>query len=202
MKDIFKRWYVGLIIIPVIINYLTSYISLPDILDDWKATVIITEFICIVILSYELHLIKKSKGQTEIQIKPSDKLIAKDLMDTLDIVVFQKEIYEQDSWYGYRRDAMKNIFNFTEKANLIANKTTDEKLNELISDFNRSLEEFTDFSAKELYGMDDVWYEPDKGTDFGKKKIEKARPVMNKMTTASFEKLKCLLKYLKDKEYV
>jgi hypothetical protein len=202
MKEILKRWYVGLIIVPTIINYLTSYISLPDILEDWKTTIIISEFIVILIFAYELRLMGKRRPTKEPTIKPSDKAIVKDLIDTLDINLFQKEIYEVDSWYGYRRDAIRRVIEFSEKVNLISYKTTDEKLNELINGFNDSLESFTKFSSKELYGMDKDWYIPDKGSEVGLKKIEEARPVMNQMTTDSFERLKTLMKYLKDKEYV
>lgn len=202
MKEILKRWYVGLIIVPTIINYLTSYVSLPDILEDWKTTIIISEFIFILILTYELYLAGKRKQIKTMTIKPNDKAIVKDLMDTLDVNLFQKEIHEVDSWYGYRRDAIRKVIEFSEKVNLISYKTTDEKLNELINDFNDSLETFTKFSAKELYGMDKDWYTPDKGSEVGLKKIEEARPIMNQMATDSFEKLKTLMKYLKDKEYV
>jgi len=34
--DIHLKWYVGLIIMPVLINYLTIYWTLPEIFEDGK----------------------------------------------------------------------------------------------------------------------------------------------------------------------
>tara|TARA_B110000003_G_scaffold68842_1_gene70104 strand:- start:61814 stop:61951 length:138 start_codon:yes stop_codon:yes gene_type:complete len=36
MKKIRDKWYFGAIIIPVILNYLTNYIKIPVIFENWE----------------------------------------------------------------------------------------------------------------------------------------------------------------------
>lgn len=162
MNRLLNRWYVSLIFLPALINYLTELIPLPKILGNWQLTLIGSLLIVISILIFELYRLKASLSINE---KDCDILIK--LLNTLNVDLFQKEIFEQDSHYGYLKEPIGNIINFTESSQLLSNRTTDKKLNKLIDNLSDSLDEFTRYSGGQLYGGNDLWYTPDKGTEYG-----------------------------------
>lgn len=198
MERILNRWYVGLVILPILINYLTTYLTLPKIFEDWRITIIGMQSILILIFAYELMLRFKKDEPLE-----SDKEVIKRLLASLDIDEFQTDIYEQNSWYGYKKEAIRKIFDFTEKSGLLTNRTSDKKLNKLVDDLKNSLDKFTEYSSKQLFDLHlPDWYLPDKASDSGIKRAKIAEPIMNKMTTDSYNKLLRLITYLKKNKYM
>ena len=85
-----KRWYLGTIIIPILLTYLTNYFNLPKILEDWNFAVFVTLIIIICILSYELHMLNLKHKRLINKPKKSDKKIVKKLIKTLNVNFFKK----------------------------------------------------------------------------------------------------------------
>jgi hypothetical protein len=201
MNKIINRWYFGLIIIPVFINLLTNTIGLPDLFKNWTYTLLLTMFIIILVFISEFLKLNKRFIQLKTKPKESDKNIIMKLLETLDIKNFHEEIAMQDSWNGYDQKAIRNVCSFIYDANLLINKTADKKLNILIEDFRKSLEEFNHLSGISLYPKG-TYYAPAKESEYNKAYSEKVCPKMNKMTDISFEKLTTLMGYLKDRNYL
>ncbi len=202
MEKLLNKWYFGLVVIPILINLLTNSIGLPDLFKEWTTTVIATLSFLIIILSTELSLLSIKIRRLEFKPKKSDKKIIKNLLTTLDIDAFHEEIKDQDSWYGYKKETIRKTIDFKEDAGLISNKTSDKKLNILILDLKKAIEDFNSYSARQLYSNGDDWYSPAKDTDFNVQKAKVAQPIMNEKAEISFNKLTILLDYLKDKNYL
>lgn len=114
MKKIVEKWYLSLFIIPIILTYLTSYFSLPDIFKNWQYSIIVSLVLLVSILMYELRSLKKQLN-TFVP-KKSDKKIIQKLLKELDLDSFHEEIFEQNSWYGYKKEAISKSISFTYKA--------------------------------------------------------------------------------------
>lgn len=200
MTRIVNKWYFSMIIIPIILTYLTSYFNLPKIFNNWKNSIITSLIILIAILIYELITLKKMLVEQSEKPKDNDKKIVKRLLDGLDLDTFHEDIYEQDAWYGYSKDAISCVMNFTMQSRLIKNKTSDKKLNILISNLTKKLNDFQEYSSIRLFG-DRTSYVPNKenGT---REKIKLESLEMNRMTKESFFELEKLTDYLKKKEYI
>ena len=106
MGKLLNKWYFGLIVIPILINLLTNSIGLPDLFKDWSMTIIATLSFVIIILSTELILLSKKIRGITFKPKKSDKKIIKKLLTTLDVNAFHEDIKDQDSWYGYKQEAI------------------------------------------------------------------------------------------------
>ncbi|MEQ9168601.1 MAG: hypothetical protein RLO12_20250 [Fulvivirga sp.] len=198
MDKILNKWYFGLVIIPIIINYLTEVIQLPVLLNNWYITSIVTLSILSLILVYELY-----KANQRVQQPTSrDKKIVTELLQTLDINNIQEQIINQDSWNGYRKDAIHNLLNFTHKAELISFKPTSKNLDLLISDLNTAVKEFSNYSSTQLYNDNDHFYTPDKKTEMGVKKAKEVQPIMNAQTDVILKKLTILMDYLRSNQYL
>lgn len=202
MDKLLNKWYFGLIGIPILINLLTNTIGLPDLFKQWTVTLIATLSFLTIILTTELILLKKRIREIELQPKESDKKIIKNLLATLDIDVFHEDIKEQDSWYGYKKEAIGKTIAFAHDAGLISNKTSDKNLNQLLLDLKYAIDDFNSYSSTQLYGNGDDWYSPAKGTDFNVEKAKTAQPIMNAKADTAFNKLTSLLDYLKHKNYL
>lgn len=202
MERILNKWYFGLIVIPILINLLTNTIGLPDLFKEWTLTVIATLSFLTIVLITELILLSKKIREIEFNPKSSDKQIIKKLLTTLDIDTFHEEIKEQDSWYGYKKEAIGKTIDFAKEAGLISNKTSDKRLNKLLHDLKNAIDDFNTYSSTQLYGNGADWYSPAKDTDFNIEKARTARPVMNSKADKAFNKLTLLLNYLKLKNYL
>jgi len=202
MKKIFKRWYVSIFLIPIVLTYFTDFIGLPLIFRNWNYSVITCQFILIVILLYELISLDKDFERFKFSPKESDKKIVKRLLETLDIDMFQEEIYKQDAWYGYKSNAIGKIIDFTADLSLIRNKTTDDELNNLLENFSMKLEVFKSYSSLRLYGLrNSLFYVPNKDTDEIRVRTKIETGKMNEMTKEAFEALEMLIEYLKRRKY-
>lgn len=202
MERILNKWYFGLIAIPILINLLTNTVGLPDLFKEWTVTVIATLSFLTIILTTELILLSQKVKELEFNPKLSDKQIIKNLLNTLGIDTFHKDIQEQDSWYGYKQEAIRKTIDFANDAGLISNKTSDKKLNELLLDLKNAIDDFNAYSSMQLYGDGADWYSPAKDTDFNIEKAKTARPIMNSKAEIAFNKLTALLDYLKHKNYL
>lgn len=204
MKRIAKKWYISLLVVPIVLTYLTSFIQLPDILSNWEYSLIFTLSILSSILFYEIQVLKKQI--TDSQTKPTerDKEIIKNLLATLNLKVFHEDIYNQDAWYGYRQDAIHNIIEFKYDSELIENKTSVAHLNNLISDFRLTLDEFTEFSSNKLYGRNAGWLIPfkDDPENHPREKVKAETEKMNALSKICFGKLETLMTYLRDNDYL
>jgi hypothetical protein len=202
MDKLLNKWYFVLIAIPILVNLLTNSIGLPDLFKEWTTTVITTLTFLTIILSTELILLSRKIREIEFKPKESDKKIIRNLLTTLDIDSFHEDIKDQDSWYGYKKEAIGKTINFAQDAGLISNKTSDKKLNNLLLDLKNAIDDFNAYSSTQLYGNGDDWYSPAKDTDFNVEKAKIAQPIMNEKTDIAFKKLTLLLDYLKHKNYL
>jgi len=201
MTKITQKWYIGLIILPIIINLLTSLFDFPVLLRNWNFTVIGTLIIIVAILIYEYHLLKNENKLLRITPKESDKKIIRKLLDILDINMFQDKICEQSCWYGYEKEAIHKTIKFCEKTQLIKYKTSDEKLNILIQDLRNAIKEFEEQATKILYSDNDSSYSPDKKTEFNVNRTKEIYPIVDEKSGIAFKKLEVLLSYLKQRNY-
>lgn len=201
MSRILEKWYFSLIIIPIIINLITVDLNLSDFINNWKVTLIGILTILCLILIYELSISKSLIKDLITKPKERDKRVIKELLDTLDIIDFEESIYKQNSWYGYSQEAIKKSILFTEKAESISFKTSDETLNNLITKLSNSIFDFNAYASTKLF-YEGESYKPAKENEYNLRMTEEATPIMNKMTTLSFENLKELLKYLRERDYL
>ncbi len=201
MKKIMEKWYLGMFIIPIILTYLTNYITLPEILNNWKNSIIFSLVILIIILIYELF--NRSTEISTLKEKPieSDKKTISKLIEILDLDAFHEDLYEQNAWYGYSQSVIRKTNNFVNDVRLIKNKISNPKLNELLNDFTNELEKFHKYSSLRLYESND-YYKPNKDTEKAKKIAEVETNKMNEMTKECFNKLEKLMSYLKRKNYL
>ncbi|TJY37930.1 hypothetical protein [Pontimicrobium aquaticum] len=201
MSRIINRWYIGLIFIPVIITYSTNYFKLPDILANWKDSLIATLTIIISILVYELYRLNKKHLLLKLEPNKRDQKVIKKLLNYLDLDSFQEDIYKQDAWYGYKDEAIYKTTKFYDKVRLIKNKISDPKLNVLLNSFTNELKSFHEYSSMRLSG-DRGYLKPFKDTVKQKENAKQQTAKMNKMTKSCFEKLDELIKYLIENKYL
>lgn len=205
MEKITSRWYVGLVIIPIFINYITSNFSLTSINNNffgiWNNTIILTLIIVVIILSIELSKSSKKNKILLANPKPSDKKIVLEMLETLDYENFQVKFSEHNSWYGYSQNDIRSLTAFVGMADMQHKRTTDDKLNRLINDLKLSIHIFTEYSSRKLFSDGNDYYVLQKDTDSQYNSAQEASERMNKMTDDSFEKLKKLLDYLKQNNY-
>ncbi len=124
------------------------------------------------------------------------------MLAIIDINAFHEGIKNQDSWYGYKQEAIYKTIDFAQEVGLISNKTSDKKLNDLLFDLKNAIDEFNSYSSTPLYRNGDNWFSPSKDTDFNIEKANFAQPIMNAKAEIAFNKLTLLLDYLKHKNYL
>lgn len=201
MKKITEKWYAGLILLPIITNLLTGYFDLPTLLKNWNFTIIGTLTIIIFIVAHEYYLLQTENKTLRSIPKNSDKKIVRKLLNILDVNTFQDKICEQSCWYGYEKQAIFKTIKFCEKATLIKYKTVDEKANQLIQELRQCIKEFEQQCTKILYSDGD-FYSPDKNTDFNVQRTKEIYPIADQKSAVALEKLKELLAYLKERDYM
>lgn len=201
MTKIINKWYVSMLFLPIILTYLTNYFDLPLIFSNWKNSIITALIIFILILFYELKILKNCLIEIKSKPKENDKKIVGYLIAILNLNTFQEDICEQNAWYGYTKKSISRIIKFTTESKLIKYKTSDKKLNILISNLTEKLDEFQNYSSLRLFG-DREWYVPLKHNLENKDKLEIEVTKMNKMTKLAFFELEKLLEYIKIKEYL
>ncbi|WP_111309769.1 hypothetical protein [Confluentibacter sediminis] len=202
MKRIFEKWYIGLIVLPILINLITEYFNLSKLLQNWNFTIIGTLVIIIIILLYELNKAKKEVSSLKELPKKSDKEIIKELLKTLDINEFQSEIVEQSCWYGYRRSSINKLYEFCRKAELLKYKTADSTLNKHIGNLAISIHNFNDLASTILYGDNELTYDPDKKNPVEYEKAKRIYPKVDELSEKAFGVLTEMMKYLKTKNYL
>ncbi|SEO20460.1 hypothetical protein SAMN05444671_0696 [Flavobacterium sp. CF108] len=179
---------------------MTSYFSLPDIFKNWQYSIIVSLLLLISILLYELRSLKK-----ELNVfvpKKSDKKIIQKLLKELDLDSFHDDIYEQNSWYGFKKEAISKSISFIYKARLIKNKVTDKKLQILINNFTDKLNEFHEYSSVNLYGRDNYLVPNKDNLNENRNLVQQETKEMNRLAKESFVKLETLVEYAKNNEYL
>tara|TARA_R110001632_G_scaffold1883_3_gene8430 strand:+ start:12289 stop:12897 length:609 start_codon:yes stop_codon:yes gene_type:complete len=202
MKKITDKWYVSLFIVPILLTYLTNFLTLPKILSIWEYSIISSLVIIILIFVYEIIKLKKRCNFLDSIPTEEDKKIIKKLLKSIDLEIFEDDVFNQNSWYGYKKEAINNIISFKFKSQLLKNKTRDKHLNSLIIDFNNKLLIFTEYSSTKLYGDSESFYTPLKDSEERKIVARRDCEKMNEMTSNCFKKLEILIEYLKSKKYI
>jgi hypothetical protein len=202
MEKIFGKWYFGLVIIPIIINLLTGYFSLPDLLNNWSFTIIITLIITCFILVFEIYELKKENTSLKLKPKKSDKKIVKELLETLDIISFQDKICEQSCWYGYEKSAIHSANDFCIKVSLLKYQTSDEKLNTMLLELKQNIDLFNSLASPILFSDDQYYYSPDKNTDYNIQRTKEIYPLVDEKSKEALKKLNELLMFLKKRNYL
>jgi hypothetical protein len=131
------------------------------------------------------------------QVSEHDIKTIKYLLNILDVDIFQKEIFEQDGWYGYTKDSIHKILNFQEEAGLLKNKIINNDLNGLVKKFLKSLHDFVEISCKAVFGKDGDWYISihfDKPDQTERRKISNE---LNKKSKIAFKELEKIITFLK-----
>ncbi len=202
IQKILSKWYFTLVALPFCINLLSNHIGVPVLFENWSITIIVTLSFLTIILFVELYTLAQKNKELQFSPRKKDKEIVLSLLAHLDIDTFHKDIVNQDSWYGYRKEAMGKAIDFNHYADLMSNQTSDKKLNELIKGLKDAIEIFTNYSSMELYGSGEFFYKPAKDTDYNMARAIKSRPIMNGQTDLAFERLTILLSYLRKKNYI
>ena len=202
MRKLNWKWYIAVIVIPIIINYFTDTVKLSDIFNNASYIVIFCLGILVIALQYDNVTLKQNLRKINSTPNERDKKIINKLLKLLDVPSFQKEIYEQDSWNGYKIKSLDKVFDFIEQVELINNRTSDKVLNKLVEDLAGVLKKFAEYSGTHLYNDGGHYYTPDKNSEMNIKKLEMAQPVMNQMTTDAFNKLTVLLNYCRERNYL
>ncbi|HEU4791662.1 MAG TPA: hypothetical protein VFS71_18385 [Flavobacterium sp.] len=197
MTKIINKWYLSLVIAPIITTYLTNFFTLPKLFSDWKLAIIFSLTIFAISLLIELKLLSESHNSPN----ENDKRIIKRLFKKLDVKSFQQEICMNDSWNGYKQDSIHSIIKYQHAVRLIKNKTVDKKVQQMIDVFNYKLDLFTDFTAKNVYGDNSGFLIPFKNSE-DRNSVKKDAEKMNILAKNAFEELESLVEYLKFKKYI
>jgi hypothetical protein len=200
MKKILSKWYLTLIVVPIFLTYLTNYFTLPKILEDWKTSIIFSITILSIILIIQVKLLKEELAKLRNRPNESDIKIIEKLLKKLNVKSFEEDICKNDAWNGYPQKSIHNITDYQYAARSIINKTTDKKLNQLLAKFNKSLEDFTDFTSCHVYGHEAGFLIPFKHDNRARAEIDSVK--MNKLSLLAFMEFEILIAYLKDKKYI
>jgi hypothetical protein len=201
MKKILEKWYVSLVILPLLINIISSLINPSAILSNWQITLTITLFIIILILTYELVKLKKENIQLNSIPNAGDVKIIKKLLNTLNVTMFEQEIKKQYCWYGYPKEAFRNVSAFIDQSSLLENKTSNKQLSSMITNVRKDLIKFRHEATKVLFSNGD-FYEIDKHNPHNRKKSEEICPIVDDLSDDAFETIGKLLDFLKSKNYL
>jgi len=203
MNILLKKWYTTAFVFPLILTYLTSYIQLPDIVSNWEYSIILSLLILVIILVYEIVLLNKRIAGLELTPTANDRNIIKNLLQTLNLKMFQEDIVSQDSWNGYKSEAIHNLIEFKHESALLENQTSVEELNILIADFLKELNIFIKYSSNHVYGKGN-WLVPFKDNPEinPREKVKEDTKTMNLMSKRAFEKLEKLMIYLRSNDYL
>ncbi|WP_146113713.1 hypothetical protein [Sphingobacterium gobiense] len=200
MAKTLSKWYVSLIVLPILITYLTNHFSLPLLLSDWKLSIIFSLAITVVILGIELK-IEMDRSKTNDLSKKSDMAVIKRLLDTLDIKMLQEEVLQKDSWNGYLHEAISKIIDYQYKSRLLENKLIDKTSQKLFDSLNHKLMSFTDFSAFHMCGSNHGYLIPFKDSEFREKAMKDSQKI-DELAKDVYKELEVLIKYLKRKGYL
>lgn len=203
MKKILERWYVSLVLLPLVINYFTDFFKIPNVFsrtDLW----LLFLFIVVFIGCMEYYKLFSELKRLKYVPKGSDKKIIKELLEKLDVKLFEEEISEKNSWYGYDRDAFFKTLDFKRDSKLISNKTSDKYLNQLINELCDALGIFHEYCSDKLFGSKMGRNE----LEFAKEHTERYEAAktqsveMNKLTSIAHARLENLLDYLRAFNYL
>jgi|GEM_PF-2453104 len=200
MQKLLDKWYLSLILVPITLTYLTEYFSLLYLKTDWNLTIILTLTVATIILIFELIITNQKLNKISKLPKEQDITIIKKLLKTLNVKSFEYDICTNDSWNGYREKSIHNLIDYLHKVKLLAYRTTDAKLNNLLANFNFRLEEFIEYSSCHLYGHEAGFLIPFKYND--REKAREDAKKMNHLSMLAFKDFEFLILYLKEKKYI
>lgn len=200
MDKLTKRWYWGLIIVPFFKNIFTLDFSLLSLLANWELKLNVILLIIISILVFELYLAFKKIKLLISKPKESDKKIINKLINDLDFNLIYQEIVIQNSWYGYKIEAIRQLINFSNEVELPTNNTSDKNLNKLMIKLKKTIDEFNSYSSKVLFREIDS-YVPLKNSPENIAKTEQTSKIMNKLTDDINKEMNNLKDYLKSNNY-
>lgn len=200
MSKFLSRWYVSLVIAPILVTYITNHFSLPVLLSDWKLSIIFSLLIVIVILAIELKIQRDENKSNEI-IKKSDTETIRRLLRSLNLKLVQEEVLRDESWNGYPHEAIGHILEYQHESRLLENQLIDRKLLVLFGNFNDKLEAFTDFSSHRMHGSPHPdFLIPFKDPDNRDKGWEDSKKI-DKLAQDVYKELEILIAHLKREGY-
>lgn len=199
MSKLLTKWYISLVIAPIIITYLTNYFSFPLLLSDWKLSIIFSLVILIIILAIELKIQREDNKLNEIS-KKSDSETIKRLLVPLNLKLLQEEILQNECWNGYPSEAIGNIIDYQYNSRLINNRLINKNLQVIFNNFNDRLQSFTDFSSLHMYGVSNGFLIPFKDSDNRAQAIEDSKKI-DKLAQDIYAELEILITHLKKKGY-
>ncbi len=200
MTKVLSKWYISLVIFPILITYLTNHFSLPLLFSDWKLSIIFSLIIVIVILAIELKIQRDDNKSNEI-IKRSDTETIRRLLGFLNLKLVQEEVLRNESWNGHPHEAIGSIIAYQHGSRLLENKVIDRKVCTRFDNFNDKLKAFTDFSSFHMHGSPHPdFLIPFKDPDNRDKGWEDSKKI-DKLAQDVYEELEILIAYLKRMGY-
>ncbi|WP_336827988.1 hypothetical protein [Sphingobacterium multivorum] len=200
MSRVFEKWYVSLIIIPILLTYLTNYFTIPLLTSDWKIAIIFSLSITVIILLLEIKTIYKKQQYVSHIITVDTETITR-LLNTLDVEMFQQDVCEQDSWNGYKQEAIHNIIDYQYATRLVKNRILNPKIHLLFSNFNDKLNKFTSFTQYHVSGHSLGFLVPFKDSG-DREKVREDSFTMNRLSKEAFQEFEVLIIFLKKNGYL
>ncbi len=201
MRKILNRWYISLILLPILVNFISSSFKIADFVEDKKNTIIFTLLICFLILLYEYFLQKRRIANLTFKPRKNDKRIINGLLSKIDLNKIQVEIFEESCWYGYKKEIIHNLIEFSQEIGLIENETSDKKLNDKFRSLKNNIDAFNSAASSILYPDSEFFYTPCKSTQAQYDRTKSKYPEVDRLSKEMFEKIKEIREYLILKNY-
>lgn len=203
MKKIIDRWYISLVLLPLIINYFTDFFKISGAFSITNLWLLFLAIILFIGFMEYYKLYSELKYLKHIP-KVNDKKIVRELLEKLDVMLFEEEISRKNSWYGYDSDAFFKTLDFVNDSRLLSYKTSDKRLNELINQFCDSLIVFHGYCSDKLFGSkigrNELEFAKESKESYEAAKTQSVE--MNRLTSIAQRKLEKLLDYLRTFNYL
>ncbi|HAP63667.1 MAG TPA: hypothetical protein DCR93_30645 [Cytophagales bacterium] len=146
IETILKRWYVALLIVPILVKWLSKLVLESPVLSEPKDLALVFSAVVILILAIELS----KRGESSLT--DHDQKIATGLIRGIDLDSFQQEFFDHDAWYGFREEAILGSTLFVYDTEKFSYKPKNKVLKRRIESLKKALEYFHDYSKNNLYG--------------------------------------------------
>lgn len=139
------------------------------------------------------------------QVSERDRQIIKHLFtEVLDMDMAQDTLEVQSTWYGYKKDAIYNLIEFTERAVKLSNRVSNRIIQSKINDLVEAIDEFHHHCSKAVSDYDrNEWFYcigKQEAGSYEKKKQELAKAEdIDRIGLIAYEKLTDLTDLLRQK---
>lgn len=146
MKELIeKRWYIGLVIIPLLYDLITKWIGLDNLVLSKSTFIIISLSVIIISLILEIVFLNKEKANLE-----GDKIKANRLYRKLSSTHFINHLKNHDHNHGYNYDLFETIEDFVISFKDLDNRILNKKLNAKFLCLYSVLESYWKYSSENL----------------------------------------------------